>query len=82
MEPQRTVIGLDIGGTKIAAAVLRGRPTVAETPGSPAQETPQVVASFTQPTDQSSARACLDGLTACVARAVARAAEEDRKSVV
>jgi len=77
MEPERTVIGLDVGGTKVAAAVVRGRTTGAEARTSTGGETPRIVSSFAAPTDKSSAQACLDGLMACVARAVAEAGAVD-----
>jgi glucokinase len=67
MRPERTVIGMDIGGTKIAAALLRGRPPRAawETPA--ARETPEILERFTIPTDVSSTQACLDGIVASIA---------------
>jgi glucokinase len=67
MSMERTVIGVDIGGTKTAAALLRGRLPQAA-PGAPiAGETPEIIDRFTVLTDVSSTRACLDGLMACLA---------------
>ena len=67
MTTQRTLIGIDIGGTKIVAALMRGRlPTPGA--GTPAEvETPEIIDRFTVPTDVSSVRACLDGIIACIA---------------
>ena len=73
MDPERTIVGVDMGGTKIAAALLRARlpagaatagPT--ELPAGPA-ELPRVVERAIVPTDQSSAAACLEGLLDCIA---------------
>ena len=77
MEPGRTIIGVDIGGTKVAAALLRGRlpkpgaRTLAEV------ETPAVLERFTAPTDGSSAEACLRGIEEALARLVASAGTVD-----
>ena len=77
MEPERTVIGCDIGGTKVAAALLRGRlpepgaRTLAEV------ETPAVLERFTAATDGSSAGACLRGVEDCLSRLVASAGKVD-----
>jgi len=67
MSPERTIIGVDIGGTKIAAAVLRGRLPRAASGTPAAQETPEILDRFTMLTDVSSMRACLDGIVACIA---------------
>ena len=67
MGPERTVIGVDIGGTKIAAALLRGRPPQADSGMPAARETPEVLDRFTVPTDVGSTQACLDGIVACIA---------------
>jgi len=67
MSPERTVIGVDIGGTKVAAALVRGR---LPAPGARTRaevETPEVIDRFTMPTDVSSAEACLAGVVACIA---------------
>ncbi len=67
MSPERTVIGVDIGGTKIAGALLRGR-TPKLVSGMPvARETPEVLDRFTVPTEVGSTQACLDGIVACIA---------------
>jgi glucokinase len=67
MSPERTVIGVDIGGTKIAAALVRGR---LPAPGARTRaevETPDIIDRFTALTDRSSAEACLDGVCRCIA---------------
>ena len=67
MGPERTIIAVDIGGTKIAAALLRGR---LPAPGarSPADvETPRVIDRLTVTTDTSSSQACLEGIISCLA---------------
>jgi len=77
MEPGSTIIGVDIGGTKVAAALLRGRlpkpgaRTLAEV------ETPAVLERFTAATDGSSAEACLRGIEEALARLVASAGTVD-----
>jgi glucokinase len=77
MEPEHTIIGVDIGGTKVAAALLRGRlpepgaRTLAEV------KTPAVLERFTAPTDGSSAEACLRGIRECLARLVASSGHVD-----
>jgi glucokinase len=65
--PERFVIGVDIGGTKVAAALIRGR-----LPGSGAHspgevETPELVERFTTPTDPTSPEATLQGVESCIA---------------
>jgi len=67
MSPERTVIGVDIGGTKIAAALLRGRLPRAASGTPAAQETPEILDRFTVLTDAGSTQACLDGIVACIA---------------
>ena len=67
MAPERTVIGVDIGGTKVAAALVRGR---LPEPGARTRaevETPEMVDRFTALTDATSAEACLRGVEACIA---------------
>jgi glucokinase len=67
MAPERTVIGVDIGGTKVAAALVRGR---LPEPGARTRaevETPQIIDRFTMLTDATSAEACLRGVEACIA---------------
>ncbi len=77
MEPGRTIIGVDIGGTKVAAALLRGRlpepgaRTLAEV------ETPAVLERVTAATDGSSSAACLLGIEECLSRLVASAGKVD-----
>jgi glucokinase len=67
MAPERLVIGVDIGGTKVAAALVRGRlpGPGARTPG--AVETPEIVDRFTMLTDVSSPEATVRGIEACIA---------------
>jgi glucokinase len=67
MSLERTIIGVDIGGTKIAAARLRGRLPGSASGTPAARETPEIVERFTVPTDAGSAQACLDGIVACIA---------------
>ena len=67
MTPDRTVIGVDVGGTKVAAALVRGR---LPEPGASTRaevETPEILDRFTMLTDQTSAEACLRGVEACLA---------------
>ena len=67
MAPQRTVIGVDIGGTKVAAALIRGR---LPAPGARSRsdvETPEILDRFTTLTDPSSAEDCLRSLEECIA---------------
>ena len=66
MTPERTLIGVDIGGTKIVAALMRGR---LPAPGArtPAEvETPEIVDRFTTLTDVSSAEACMRAVEDCI----------------
>jgi glucokinase len=65
--PERTIIGVDIGGTKVAAALLRGHLPDPGTRTRAGVETPALIDRFTVPTDVSSAEACLDGIVKCVA---------------
>src|SRR5450830_1454033 len=67
MGSERTVIGVDIGGTKIAAALLRGRLPRAGSRTPAARETPEILDRSTVLTDASSTEACLDGIMACIA---------------
>jgi glucokinase len=66
MGTQRTLIGIDIGGTKIVAALMRGRLPApgARTPAD--VETPEIVDRFTMLTDVSSAEACLRAVEDCI----------------
>ena len=67
MAPERLVIGVDIGGTKVAAALVRGRlpRPGSRTPGEVG--TPEVVDRFTMLTDVSSPEATVRGIEACIA---------------
>ena len=67
MTPERTIIGVDIGGTKVAGALLRGRLPAPGARSRAGVETPEVIDRFTTLTDVSSMRACLDGIVACIA---------------
>ena len=73
MTPERTVIGIDVGGTKIAAAVVHARLPASGGRVLSAQETPRVEARFVVPTDASSPEACLHSIFACL-EGVARGA--------
>ncbi len=66
MGMERTIIGIDIGGTKVAGALVRGRLPVPGTHARAEVETPFVGERFTTATDQGSAEACLAGILACV----------------
>lgn len=71
MGPEHTIIGVDIGGTKVAGALVRGRlPARGAHPRSEL-ETPLVGERFVAPTSQSSAEECLAGILACVDRLTA-----------
>ncbi len=67
MAPERLVIGVDIGGTKVAAALVRGRLPGPDARTSGELETPEVVDRFTMLTDVSSPEATVRGIEACVA---------------
>jgi glucokinase len=66
--PGRTIVGVDIGGTKIAAALLRAGLPGAGSGTLPPEETPRLEARFVTPTDASSPEACLASILACVDR--------------
>lgn len=61
---QRTVIGVDVGGTKTAAALLRL--ALDGVRGRGVGSAPVVLARAAARTDVSSAAACLDGISACI----------------
>lgn len=67
MAPERIVIGVDIGGTKVAAALLRGRVPAAGARSSSDVETPEIIDRFTVPTDSSSPEATLRSIEDCIA---------------
>ncbi len=71
MEPDHTIIGVDIGGTKVAAALLRGRLPEPGVHALADVETPAVLERFTAATEASSAEACLRGVEECLARLAA-----------
>jgi glucokinase len=67
MALERIVIGVDIGGTKVAAALVRGS---LPAPGARSRfevETPEILDRFTTLTDGDSAEDCLRGIEACIA---------------
>lgn len=66
MARERTVIGVDIGGTKVAAALVRGRLPAPEARSRSEVETPEILERFTSLTDPDSAEACLRGIEACI----------------
>jgi glucokinase len=65
MERGRIVVGVDMGGTKIAAALLRVDGD--ESWGTGRARVPAVLRQVQVPTDTSSASACLRGLLDCIA---------------
>ena len=67
MSTERTIIGVDIGGTKTAAALLRGRLPQTGSGMPAARETLEIIDRFTVVTDATSMRACVDGIVACIA---------------
>jgi glucokinase len=67
MAPERLVIGVDIGGTKVAAALVRGRLPAAGAHAPDEVETPEIVDRFTVLTDSSSPEACVAGVVSCIA---------------
>ena len=67
MAPQRTVIGVDIGGTKVAAALIRGRLPAPGARSRSEVETPEILDRFTTLADPSSTEDCLRGIEACIA---------------
>ena len=67
MAPERTVIGVDIGGTKVAAALVRGRLPAPGARSRSEVETPEILDRFTTLTDAGSAEACLRGIEAGIA---------------
>jgi glucokinase len=66
MAPERLVIGVDIGGTKVAAALVRGRLPAAGAHAPGEGETPEIVDRFTVLTDTSSPEACVAGIQSCI----------------
>ncbi len=69
--PRRTIVGVDIGGTKIAAALLRARLPAAGSRSLTPEETPRLEARFTTATELSSREACLASVAECVDHLVA-----------
>jgi glucokinase len=67
MVPERLVIGVDFGGTKVAAALVRGRLPSAGVRSPDEVETPEIVDRFTVLTDPSSPEACVAGVESCIA---------------
>ena len=68
MASVRTIIGVDIGGTKVAAALMRVSMPLDDMGSSGEVQLPQVVMRATLPTDVSSETACLESIAACIAR--------------
>jgi len=66
MSPERTVIGVDIGGTKVAAALVRGRLPRSGLRSPDGTETPRIVDRFTALTDVTSPQATVRGVEACI----------------
>jgi glucokinase len=67
MSREHIVIGVDIGGTKVAAALLRGRLPAPGARSSSEVETPEIIDRFTTLTDAASPEAALQGILACIA---------------
>jgi glucokinase len=67
MSREHIVIGVDIGGTKVAAALLRGRLPAPGARSSSEVETPEIIDRFTTLTDSASPEAALQGILACIA---------------
>ena len=67
-----SVVAVDVGGTKVAAALVRGQPARAD-----AAVPPAVVHQVVAPTDHTSAEACLAGLLDTIAAVLDAAAEQD-----
>jgi len=66
----RTIIGVDIGGTKVAAALMRVSLPPDDPHPSAEVHPPQIILRATLPTDVSSEAACLASIVACIARVV------------
>jgi glucokinase len=66
MGSTRTIAAVDIGGTKVAAALVRAPVEGDESRGPGVHRRPDVVARSTRPTDVASAAACLNGISACI----------------
>jgi glucokinase len=67
MGPERTIIGVDIGGTKVAVALLCGRLPAPGSLSLAEVETPRVIDRFTVLTDVTSSAACLESIVSCLA---------------
>lgn len=67
MGPERIVIGVDVGGTKVAAALARGRLPGPEARSSSELETPEILDRFIVPTDVTSSEAAVRSIEACIA---------------
>ncbi len=66
MGSTRTIAGVDIGGTKVAAALVCAPVEGDESRGPGVRRLPDVVARSTRLTDVTSAAACLEGISACI----------------
>ncbi len=71
MGPGGSIVGVDVGGTKIAAALVHAHLPAAGSRSLTPEETPRLEARFTTPTDVSSPEACLAAIVACVDHLVA-----------
>lgn len=67
-----TVIGVDVGGTKVAGMLLRGRVPGAASPAPDEQETFEVLRRFTTSTENHSPEACLDAIESCIRNVAGR----------
>ena len=66
MAPDRSIVGVDIGGTKVAAGLLRARLPRTGSGARVERETPVLVRRFGAATSTGSADACLAGVIACI----------------
>ncbi len=67
MGAARTLVGVDVGGTKVAAALLRTHAPGGSVRRSAEALRPEVLMRATIPTDVSSERACLESISDCIA---------------
>jgi len=81
MAPERTLIGIDIGGTKVAGAVLRGKLPAAGVRTHAEVEPPAIRERLTVATDTTSADGCVDGIDECARQLAATAGHVDAVGV-
>lgn len=74
MGAARIIVGVDVGGTKVAAALLRAHQPCGGVRRPDEAIRPEVLARATIPTDVSSEQGCLESISACIAR-VTRSSE-------